>query len=429
MSVPVFIRHPDGTAWEGRIAYKWSAVREDNLRIKFGESSMPSLKYIYALYGVCPALNIPQERLTNANKLDLVYTFLYGYTLKELMEVEKEETYSKPGEYIHEPKEWTSQMVDSMDWDLFCLAYYTFLCSENSFETRAWQVLSFILKTLKDSPNVLYSLLLKAGKSLEAIENLTFWDTICNGLQIRTREYLHEKTCYTAFRTMMLVRPFFTDERYKSLEYECLTFVDKVARKRIDDAHKKTYTVRELLKLDVELLFFYDEYFAYASENTTKKYVTNSIFILLSDKGDKIVTAGEIIEADAVYEAALKYTQTEEERNIISNKRSKIALLVSYAKAEREKERREKEKKLEEEYRENEKKLEKARRKNKVSDNIAKIFAAIFLISVMTTILFGIFTLFGLFNPFSRYALIVSLCIVVPFLIILGDAYIKDKRG
>lgn len=157
MSIPVFIRNPDGTAWEGRIAYKWSSVRKSKLCVNLEENSITSLEDAYALYGVCSTLHISQTQSINFGKVAPVYNFLYGHTLEKLMEVKEEETYSMPGKYIYEPQEWTSQMVTGMDWDLFCLAYYTFLCSKNDFESKAWGVLGFILNTLKSSQHFTFA--------------------------------------------------------------------------------------------------------------------------------------------------------------------------------------------------------------------------------------------------------------------------------
>ena len=418
MSIPVFIRNPDGTAWEGRIAYKWSSVRESKLSVNLGENSTPSVEDAYALYGVCSALHVSQTQSSYFGKLDPVYNFLYGHTLKKLMEVQEEETYSMPGTYIYEPQEWTSQMVSSMNWDSFCLAYYTFLCSKNDFESKAWGVLGFILNTLKSAPNVLSSLLSKAGRPSDELSCSDFWETVCDGLQFRTLDYLHEKTCYTAFHTMTTIRSLFSKERYKSLESECMEFLDEIAKARIDEACQKTYTVRELLDLNIDLLFFYKDYFASSpTTSQTKQYVTKAVFNLLHTKGDKIALAGEMLGADAVYEAALKYAQTDADRSLISNKRNKIADPVAVAKVEQEKVRHE-----------NEKKRENERRKDKATDALAKILAIVFLISVVTTVVFGLFTLLGVLKAFSKIALIVSLCIMVPFLIILAVVSAKDKK-
>ena len=145
----------------------------------------------------------------------------------------------------------------------------------------------------------------------------------------------------------------------------------------------------------------------------TEQYVTNGAFTLLQRMGDKIVAAGEILGADAVYETALKYAQSEAERNLISSKRSVIASRVSILK--KKKRRKEKFEQL----------------KANVSDIFESVFEkaliVLFIISVLATPLFGVLTLLGLFTAFSKVAFIVSLCILSLFLIMFAIVAIQDK--
>ena len=418
VSIPAFIRNPDGTAWEGRIAYRWSFVRENKLKVTFDENSVTSVDDAYALYGVCSALHISQAQSSNFGKLDLVYSFLYGHSLEKLMEVQEEETYSMPGLYRYEPQEWTTQMVATMNWDSFCFAYYTFLCSKNDFESKVWEVLGFILNTLKSSPAILASLLAESGRSFDEVSCSDFWKTVCKGLQSRTLVYLHEKTCYTAFCALTTVRPFFPTEEYRTLQDLCLKFLDEIARSRIEDACKETYTVRELLDLNIDLMFFYEDYFAlYPTTRQTEQYVAKAVFMLLHTKGDKIAAAGEMLAADAVYEKALKYAQTVAERELIATKRNRIAVSVAVEASEQEKIQREQEKQW-----------EKEERKDAATDKIAKILGITFLVSVVTTVLFGLLAILGVIKAFSLGALIVSLCILLPLLMILAIEWRKDRH-
>ncbi len=410
MSVPVFIRKPDGTAWEGQIAYKWSSLRKSKLMLDFGEDIMPPIEDIYQLYGVCPALYISPTQFSNVGKLDPVYRFLYGYSIEELMEIKEKESYSMPGTYINEPQEWTVLKVMSMDWDAFCLAYYTFLCSNNDFKSNAWEALSAILKTLKSNLDILSSLLSNCGRGSGPISCSDFWETIFDGLQLKILDWLHEKTCYTAFHSMVTVRSLFSAEKYKLLENECCGFFDQIARERIDDACKKTYTVRALIDFNIELLFFYKDYFeSLCSSEKTKQYVMNTTFTLLYSRGDKVVAGENMLGADAVYEAALKFAQTDSDRELISNKRNKIASAVSVARADQER------------------KQEKERRKDRARDILGKALDIVFLISVATTVLFGLLTLLGISKAFSKTAFLVSLCVMVPFLIIFTIFAIQDR--
>ena len=418
MSIPVFIRNPDGTAWEGRIAYNWSSLRKNDLTLGFGENAAPSIVDAYRLYGVCPALRVPSAQPSVIEQLDKVYRFLYGHTLKELMEVKEKGSYSIPEEYFHEPQEWTAQAVRNMDWGAFCLAYYTFLCSNNDFRSKAWGVLDFILDTLRNAPNLLKEILSKHGKDSDEAACFVFWETVCAGLQTKILGWLSEATCYTAFHATISVRPLFSAEKYEQFERECFEVLDEIAMRRMDEACQKAYTVYELSSFNIELLFFYKDYFAQsASSKETERYVMNAAFTLLHTKGDKVAAGENALAADTIYEAALKYAQTEDDKKLIASKRNKISAAVAVA--------REAQQKAQQEY---EKKWEKKKRKDKAKDLAAKVLVIIFLISVVTTVLFGALTLFAALMPFSKIAFVVSLCIMVPFLIILGVAAIQDRR-
>ena len=411
MSIPVFIRDADGTARKINIAYKWSAVRKNNLELHYAEGSTTTVDDAYNLYGVCSALHIASPNPSITSQLDSVYKFLYGYTLNELMEVKETETYLLPGKYFYEPQEWSIQMVERMDWDLFCLSYYSFVCSTNDVESKAWSVLSFILNTLKTTPDLLHSLLSKSGKESDNVACSDFWETVCEGLQTRSLDYLSEKTCYTAFQSMIAVRSLFSIEKYKKFESECFEVLDKIARTRIDEACKETYTVNELLNFDIEFLFFYKDYFTQvAASKETKHYVMNAAFTLLHTIGDKVVMGENILQADAVYEIALNYAQSDADRNLIASKRNKISSSVAIAKAAQQKAKQEYEEKCEKERRE--------------SEIFIRVFAVVFLSSVVATIIFGLLTLCGALLPFAKIALIVSLCIMVPFLIFIGATFI-----
>lgn len=410
MSIPVFHREDDGTAWEGYISYNWSKFRENKLVLNFSESSMSFVDSIYKIYGVCPALDIATYKSLNTVNFDHIYRFLYGYTINELMEVQEEETYSCPGSYLFEPIEWKSQMVASMDWELFCLAYYAFLCSNSDFDSDAWKVLGFILNTLKNEPDVLSSLLSNCGRVCDSVACTDFWETICAGLQIRIRSYLCEETCYTAFRALSQVSSIFCGEMYKFFMKECGEFFDKIAITRIDDACEKTYTYEELIDFNIEELFFYEKYFKspIASE-AAKQYVMHRAFTFLHTTSDKVVSKRKFLEADAIYEISLKYTQTEEERALVRTKREKISYAVSRSKITT-------------------KRLERIKERiYDVLDNLINILAVVFFVSIVTAVISGILTVLGIFKTITKTVLIVSVCIMAPFLILFAVDAILNK--
>ena len=395
MSIKVFERNPDGTAWEGRLAYDWTEVRKSNLIIDINQSEIPSIEEAYRLYGVCSTLNINQTRFSGLNELENVYRFLYGYTLDQLVETIGEIPYSLPPEFAYAQQEWTSQMVATMDWDLFSLSYYAFLCSSNDFKSKAWVVLDFILNTLKANPDVLVSLLSKNGRSCDAVTCSEFWATISKGLALRIRKYLHEETCYTAFHSMIAVRPFLDDEEYKFFESECFPFLDNIAKARINEIYNKSYTIQELINLNTELLFFYNEYFEYFPEAIeTKKYVTRATFTFLHKIGETVAAQEQIIGADAIYDAALKYAQTDDEKDLVLCKKRVISNLVSAIKNEQEILHKKKEQKA------------------KLKDKLEWCVAVIFLISLITTVVSGILVLFKVWKPTTTIVLITSFLIL-----------------
>ena len=415
----MFIRNPDGTGWEGHISYKWSSVRENNLRLNPKDKIVPPINIIYQLYGVCPALEV-SEQLTNMYSLEPVYRFLYGYSIEELMEEKKENT-GYYDNYVCEPKEWTQQMVMAMNWKMFCRSYYSFLCSNNGFNSNAWRVLEYIFTTLKKTPAILTSLLAINGIDSDLDSCSEFWETVYDGLQAKILNWLSEDTCYTAFCSMRSVECIFSKERYAQLENECCALFDELAKKRIDEAHNKEYSIRELLIFDIESIFFYKEYFEIIADNkNTRHYVTASAFKLLHTLADKVVASGNVISGDEIYEKTLKFAQSDSDRELIQNKRSEIAQSVEVAKKAQEEERREYEKKREIEQ-------EEIRRKNKASDFGAKILIGIFLGSIFLTILFGILSLCGVFGVFSKTIFYVSLSIVVLFVIMIVITIVKEK--
>lgn len=408
----MFIRNSDGTGWEGHISYKWSAIRENHLRLIPMGASMPSIEEVYQSYGVCPVLEVPKQ-LFNTDNLDCIYRFLYGYSVEELME-ERESDKTRYKKYIHEPQEWTLQMVMSMDWKMFCLAYYAFLGANSDFESKTWNVLEYIFVTLKKTPAILTSLLEINNMDSDSESCLVFWETIYDGLQTKIFESLKEDTCYRAFLSMLNVRHIFSDERYEFLKNKCCKFFDEVAKKRIDNAQNKKYSVRELTNFNIELLFFYEDYFNSSDNNEKlKQYVINSVFNLLLAKADKVAIAENFLGADKIYETALQYAQSDSDRTLVQNKRNKITYSVSVAKLAQEETMREYEKKREEE-------LEEIRRRNKTSDIVGNILLALFLSSIVFAILFGILALFGVFKPFAKIVFVVSLSILVLFLIMLS---------
>ena len=218
---------------------------------------------------------------------------------------------------------------------------------------------------------------------------------------------------------MIEVEPFILEENYKNLKTECMELFDSLARKRIDEACRQTYTVREIVNLNIETLFFYNEYFKkFSSTGTTEQYVMSTFFEFLSYMGDEVASVCEMQDADAIYAKALKYAQNNEEIDSITNRREKISPLVAAEEEEQ--------KKIQCEM---ERKQEKEAKKDDLMEKLVPVLGVSYLVGVVADLLFGILTFLNIFNPASKIIFIVSLCITVPFSIIFLVEEIKQRRS
>ena len=426
------IRNPNGTGYYGHIDYIWTSVWEKSLRFKFVDDVIPPIEQVYQRYGVCSALMVRPERISDYGQLDHCYDYLYGVKIEDILKYIDETTGYKGAKRLAElrngsyssvldepikvePQEWTPKMIESMDWDMFCISYYTFLASENDFHSDAWKALSSILRILS-SNQLLSSLLEKSGRYDESSIS-DFWSTIRNGLYEKVFLDLNESTCYTALNSLLMLKSFFSKGAYQPLEHRCCDFFDKIARDRIDAACSKTYTVRELSVFDVEVLFFYKDYFELSSAHQeTKEYVYKSVFNLLCKKGDLILETHDLIGADDVYTNAIKYALSAKEKDEIINKRSDIAPLVNIA---REKDAHDRALLA----LQREKESESRKRREKI---IVAFLAITLVVSLLSTIIFGVLTLLGKYS-FTKLALLLSGGVLLVVVIVIILDYIIDR--
>lgn len=406
VSIPVFERKPDGTGWSGRIAYNWTGLRKHRLSFDFGEYEAPSIDTLYQQFGVCSALFISPSKTPVAKLLDPLYLFLYGHSIPELLEPATPEAsrWSSPiSSWANEPQEWTPNMVKTMDWDLFCQVYYAFLSSNNDFYSGVWSSLNSILSILKSDPNLLFSLLLKNKRNTDLTE---FWETIYAGLQEKVIFILREESCYTAFHSLKPLKSILPADKYGALEKKCCQFLDVIARRRIDIACEEKYSAKELVDFDIELLFFYKDYFEIGTTQETKQYVYNAMFSLLNTKGDIFLENNHIISADDIYAAALKYSQTPSQRDLIASKRSEIASAVSKAREERAREHAISRLMYEKEE-------EKRKKKERLSDAVVKIMVIALLVCIPAIVIFGVLWLLGVARSVACIVFLVSFGVLV----------------
>jgi hypothetical protein len=411
-----FVRRDDGTGFYGDLCWDWRTVTENRLRFQLNDSEIPAIEEIYPLFGVCTALQISPEKAPLFGTFEPLYEFLYGQPIETFLLNDHEPASFLACLSTEKPLTWTQSMVESMDWDLFCLSYYTFLYSKSDFCTQIWEALETILGILQQNPALLTYLLTKNGRYSD-LTLLDFWETVYDGLYKKVIFQLDEKRCYEDYRCLKKVESILPEFVYQPLEHECCAFFDEIARKRIDNVPEESYTVGELVNFDIEKLFFYKEYFALPSSYAeTKEYVLTSMYNFFSAIGNRILAKGDLIGADDVYIAALKYAQISSEKEVIIEKRSNIAQAVNEAR-------------MAEAHRQAVAELEWKMQdlKDNAKDIFVKILAAIFLISIPTTIVFGILTFLKVFS-FSKVVFLVSGCIMMLFIVALTAQAIKDRR-
>ncbi len=452
MSIDVSIRRPNGTMFSGRILYDRLEKRKSAYCLVFKADTFPSFEDVSLKYGVCPTLQISPSYLSKWGQTEDVYRFLYGYTLDNVLEQETEYKNKKGSmpvvsqRWVNEPIEWTDKSVSSMDWDMFCLTYYTVLISSNDLNndfnsffaiddpygrSKAWETIIYILQTLKNEEKLLQSIFKKCELENDRAAIDLFWETVSNGLCTKICGWLEEKTCYTAFYAMKIFRPFIMEESFTNLEKISTSFFDKIAMKRIDEALQKINTAKDIKFCSTEDHFFFREYledFPISSE--VEQRLNAELFKYNYMKADKVATDGDVLFADKIYEMSLKYAKTDTDIEFISRRREGLLVQVNEKKAELEKkkeeENRQRDLRLE---KQKEKEEEEARQKAKRFAKSIWIYRIMLAVGFLGTVLFGIFMLLDLYKEFSIIAFIISCCLLLlPFVWIIIEVVMDELK-
>ena len=152
-----------------------------------------------------------------------------------------------------------------------------------------------------------------------------------------------------------------------------------------------------------------------------REYIINKAFVMLVNKGDSVAQHNDVLGADAVYAAALKYADSEEAYSIVADKRARISGVCLMAKTEQETACSEARIRWEKEKR-------KRRHKEKIQNIAAKALVAVFLVGVISTILFGTLFFIGVFLPVSKIVFAVSLPVTAAFLILVLVALVQEMH-
>lgn len=410
-------RNSDGTGFEGHISYNWSSFRKNSLELKLYNTDRVSFSDIYLRFGTCDALEIRNSDAISFQDAGRVYRFLYGYTLEELM-VKKDNDSNRPvPQWLIEPKTWIPQMVLKMDWEDFCFSFYAFLSSDTDFSSLLWETLGSIIFYLKNNPSSLQHLLMKSGKEYSEWAQGAFWDAIDKAIMIKERCLFKKDVCFTTYNTLKRAKPLLSEENYLKLERECYSFLETIARERIDDACGKKYTVQEIMDFDIERFFFYNELFSIPlAFEELKEYVRARVFSFFLGIGERVADAGDVLNAEAIYLRALEVSNTKDEKNMVLDKRRAIAVALN---TERELQK----KRILEVQAENKKKEQ----KEKVSDFITNASVILFISSIVFSVLFGLLSVLGLAKRFVKTGFFISLTVLIFFVLILTVNVIIEK--
>ncbi len=400
MSIPY--RFPNGSY--GRIMIAPGGFRESMAHLSFREDSDPvEGKYIKVIEDCnCQLLTVSDNYICYFSKITDVSKYLYGITADELCTPnDPESRYSSYPEMI----EWNNDKVSSLNWDMFLLAFYLFVFSDSDFSSFYWRQLQQILRIIENDNNLFKRVTFGKTKNFNEDVNI-FWNKIYEELGKKVLRMCSAQTCWLAFQGLKEIQETFSiAEHTQCIELEkmfCM-LMDGIAVEKIrrDDRDKIRYLTFD--SLDINNIFFYDEYFELESvDSKTKEEVFNMAFERFLWAADLLRDNNRnYISADKLYEKALEYANAEQ-RLLIDSRRKAI---IPYIKEQEEIKRKEKQKET----------------RIKLTENIT---FSIILVTILALIVFVIllvvsliFSLKGLLNV-SWVGAVISIAIaIISFLV------------
>lgn len=384
------IRNNDGTAWDGDILYNWENLYRYNLDIRIPEGNMLSLEDAYSIYGVCPPLEVFPPLCKKYGQTGDVILFLHGHTLDELMIPKEQEQNASAfaiNKYLYEPTDWRIQVVKIMEWNYFCLSFYTFLISDCDVKSQAWKTICTILQLLKNSPEVLRMLLSQEGRPCDESACAAFWDTVRSSLRIKLKEVMQSESCYIAFSNYCAIRKysFFGDD--SSFAFEFQKKLEEIACVRLDGVAKNKIPSSPE-SFDLEKVFFFQEFIKVFPSTLLKQRIIDVSLSSMLSYGDNYCLHSNYLKADKFYASAIKYAYTESEKEQIRQKRLAIASVVAIARQQQEKERQERE----------QHDLQSARRQE-IHDKVESVIVVVFIIGIVSAIACGSLLIAGVDSP------------------------------
>lgn len=322
MSIPY--RFPNGSY--GRIMIAPGGFRESMAHLSFREDSdLIEEKYAKVIEDCnCQLLTVSDNYISYFSEVTDVSKYLYGITAEELCTPnDPEARYSSYPEMI----EWNNDKVSSMNWDMFLLAFYLFVFSDSDFSSFYWRQLQQILRIIENDNNLFKRVTFGKTKNFNEDVNI-FWNKIYEELGKKVLRMCSAQTCWLAFQGLKEIQETFSiAEHTQCIELEkmfCM-LMDGIAveKFRRDDRDKIRYLTID--SLDINNIFFYDEYFELESvDPETKEEVFNMAFERFLWAADLLRDNNQnYISADTLYEKALDYANAEQ-RLLIDSRRKAI---------------------------------------------------------------------------------------------------------
>ncbi len=371
MSVPY--RFKDGSF--GRIIFNIPALRKQMSHLSFSESSISvEEKYTEITESCnCQLLTVSDNCLAYFSKVSDISKYLFGVTAEELCTPNNPENrYSSYPEAIA----WDKSKISTMNWDMFLLALYLFIFSESEFSSFYWKQLKQIIQGIQSDDNLFKRVAFGKTKNFYEDAN-TFWNKTYEELGKKVLRMCSAQTCWLAFQGLKEIKETFSiieHEQYVELEKKFCTLMDGIAIEKLlyDDRDKIEYLTIDAL--DINNIFFYDEYFELESVDlSAKKEIYKLAFERFLWAADWLRDRNQnYIAADKMYDKALQYANAEKASLIKSRRENNRAFILKQRKLDK---------------------------KNKIKNAAKSIFELIMVIGVIAGAIIGvIFTVLTLIS-------------------------------
>lgn len=335
----------------------------------------------------------------NINNKDSIYKMLYGYDEKELYDFFKNKTNKM------KPKNWTKDELLRISMDDFLSAFLSFIYSNFTFKDEPWEYFKKIIIELNSQDLDFWKRVSFGKKVSPKIYQEQFYEFILLEISKDVKKYLNEEQCYNCYLYLIAIKDIIKKDEYIKLEKECCVFFDKLALQRINGASYRSFNINELSCYDIEVFFFYEEYFNLESANLkTKEFIYGKAYDLHLDLINKVIKNKHYAVAEHLLNNADKYALTIQQKNTINKLKNSIKQKVYWCKKINE-------------------------IKEKWSQNACDILGVGFIIFILLSVLLLILLIIGIFVSktlfaFSWKAFLVSLVFLITDVIIWVRNYL-----